>query len=231
MREFVLLTTRKATNARVVNHAGVKIAIDDYLSPAVIHNILNGRYERTEVTGIRRLLKPDDVVLELGAGIGFVSLFCAKMIGADRVFAFEANPALEPHIRRNYDLNNLHPKLEICILGDRDGQADFFVTKDLWGSSMFRPKSDAEQVSVPVRSLNEVIARVKPTFLIMDIEGGEHDIIQGIDFQTIRKVAIEVHPPIIGDDKVRFVERKLLDAGFVVDHGGSGWRQLVATKP
>ncbi len=230
-RQFLLLTARRMMHARVVNHAGVKIAIGDYLSPVVAEHILNGDYERSELKGIRALLDPEDIVLELGAGIGFISLQCARVVGCDRVFAFEANPALEAHIRRNYDLNGLHPKLEMCILGEHEGQADFFIDDDLWESSMIRRKASVKQVTVPVRSLNEMVRRIRPTFLIMDIEGGEYEIIKQIDLDTIRKVAIEVHIPIIGGEKVEYVKRRLIDAGFVVDHRFTNDQQFVAVRP
>ena len=231
VREFTLLNSRRLTNARVVNHAGVKIAIGDYLSPSVTYCILNGQYERAELKGIRTLLEPSDIVLELGAGVGFISLQCAKVIGGDRVFAYEANPALAPHIRRNYDLNNLHPQLEMCILGDREGEADFFVSDDLWESSMIRPSPEAKPISVPIRSLNQTIRQINPTFLIMDIEGAEFDIIKEIDFHTIRKVAIEIHEPLIGPENVKLIHQRLADAGFVIDYRFTMGAQLVAAIP
>ncbi len=231
VRRFALLNARRLSGTGVVNHQGVKIAIGDHLSPTVAYYILNGDYERRECRGIRALLRPDDVVMELGAGIGFISLFCSKIVGDERVHAFEANPALEPLIRRNYDLNERHPTLEMCILGEVEGWAEFFISKDLWESSMIRPNPEAKAMTVPVRSLNETIRRIGPTFLIMDIEGAEYDIIKAIDFQTIRKVAFETHASIIGDDKIRFVERKLVESGFVIDRRFTKGQQLVATRP
>lgn len=228
--QIAFRNARKMIGASAVDHMGVKIAIGHHLSWLVTYHIRNGDYECAEVAGIRALLEPDDIVMELGAGIGFISLQCAKAIGGDRVFAYEANPALEPHIRQNYDLNDLHPKLEMCILGEKDGEADFFIEKDMWDSSMIRGKPDARKVSVPVRSLNDAIRRNRPTFLIMDIEGGEYDIMKMIDFQTIRKVAFETHEAIIGEEKVKFVEQKLRDSGFVVNKDLSVGQQLVATR-
>jgi len=52
-----------------------------------------GDYERKEATIVSQRLTADDVVLEIGAGIGFLSAYCAKRIGSERVFAYDANPA------------------------------------------------------------------------------------------------------------------------------------------
>ena len=58
------------------------------------------------------------------------------------------------------------------------------------------------------------------------------DLIRGIDdFQTIRKVSIELHESVIGPEKIDFIKRHLADAGFVIDPRYTvGW-QLFASRP
>jgi hypothetical protein len=82
-----------------------------------------------------------------------------------------------------------------------------------------------------MRSLNEEIRRIRPTFLILDIEGGEYDLLQILDdFLTIKKVAIELHEDVIGPEKIESIKRRLVDAGFAIDpHYSVGW-QLFARK-
>ena len=230
VRSKALLQTRRLTRPKVVRHAGVNLEIGDHLSPIIIEYIYSGQYEKSELKGLRRNLEADDIVMEIGAGIGFISLQCARRIGADRVFAFEANPALEQHIRRNYDLNGLHPTLEIGLLGEQAGECDFYVERDFWVSSL-HPSSTARRVSIAVRPLNEAVRRVAPTFLVMDVEGGEYDLIRLIDFQGIRKLNIELHEDLIGAEKIEFIRRRVLDAGFVIDPELSKNQQLFASRP
>ena len=100
--------------------------------------------------------------MELGTGIGFVSLVCRRRVGRSRVYSFEANPALEPLIRRNYrSFNHLHPTLSICILGEEDGEADFYVHDLYWISSTRPGEPDTRHVRVPTRSLNDEIRRIE----------------------------------------------------------------------
>ena len=47
-------------------------------------------------------LKPDDVVLELGGGIGMLFIAIALKIGSEGVFSYEGNPALELIVRDNF---------------------------------------------------------------------------------------------------------------------------------
>src|SRR5262245_58379142 len=79
--------------------SGVRIRTGPHLSPVILDSIEREMYERPELEIARVKLQRDDVVLELGSGIGFITTYCAKRIGSDRVFTYEANPALESHIR------------------------------------------------------------------------------------------------------------------------------------
>src|SRR5947209_17291094 len=83
----------------VVTLAGVQIRVGRHMSPQVERTVSRGRYERDELRLIEQVLSPGDVVLEVGAGIGLVSAYCAKRLGSSRVFAYEANPDLEACIR------------------------------------------------------------------------------------------------------------------------------------
>ena len=65
--------------------------------------------------------------------------------------------------------------------------------------------------------LNDVIQKIKPTYFIMDIEGGEYDVFSMIDFQTIKKIQFELHPEILGIEKVNQIFLVLAKHGFKED--------------
>ena len=52
----------------------------------------------------------------------------------------------------------------------------------------------------------------------MDIEGGEYELFQYIDFHNIKKIAIELHSRVISERKTNEVLQLLHDADFVIDH-------------
>jgi FkbM family methyltransferase len=215
-RKRVLRTYRRWRRPKVIRHAGVLLELDRRIPPEIMEYLYSGEYERSELKALRRHLRPDDVVMELGAGIGFISLACAKRIGAARVFSFEANPALEPLILRNYELNQLSPTLEIGVLGEGNGETDFYVHDHYWLSSTQPGVPNTRHIRVPARPLNDKIRQIDPTFLIMDIEGGERELCRFIDLHNIRKVAMELHTELIGRDEAEAIPRRLRDAGFTV---------------
>jgi hypothetical protein len=96
--------------------------------------------------------------------------------------------------------------------------ADFYVGADFRVSSTIPSDiSSPRPIRVPVRSLNDEPRRIRPTFLIVDIEGGEHDLIQHMNFAGIRKILMEVHENVIGAAKVERLKSIMLGAGFTID--------------
>lgn len=197
--------------------SGIRIPVMSRLTDNICAAIYDGHYEGAELRTFKTMLDDDDVVLEVGAGIGFLSSYCAKAIGSEKVFTYEANPKLEALIRDVYAANQVQPTLKIGVLGRQAGTTRFYITRDFWASSLLPPAEPSEVVSVPVYDLNAEIRKVQPSFLLMDIEGGEYDLIKSIDFHSIRKISIEIHTDVLGQERVDEMKSIMSDAGFVVD--------------
>jgi FkbM family methyltransferase len=179
--------------------------------------IVNERYEEAEIEIISRNITNQDIILEVGTGLGFVSSYCSKCIGSDRVYSFEANPYNIETAKSVFKKNDVYPFLRNAILGSSDGVMQFPVNKkSRLASSLFQHKGDF--VDVPIIKLNQLISEIKPTFLMMDIEGGEYDIFKLIEFQTIKKIQVELHPDILGQGKTvelfLILEQNEFEIGF-----------------
>ena len=81
---------------------GVKLNLNHHnISPNLRTFFYNESYEGEEITILSKSLKDNDIVMEIGAGIGFLSTFCAQMIGSNRVYAYEANPFMIDKIKKH----------------------------------------------------------------------------------------------------------------------------------
>ena len=214
----IIAEYRMLKNLDIANVEGINISVGDHISKPIRRRIYGGYYEEAELLALKSQLCSNDIVMELGAGIGFISSYCAARIGSDKVFTYEGNPLLEPHILNTFALNGVSPKLEISLLGKVAGEQTFYISKDFWSSSTIQRDLNAKALTVPVKSLNEEIKRVNPTFLIIDIEGGEYELFQYIDFHNVNKIIIELHERVIGTDKIRAVKSSLADAGFHINN-------------
>ena len=195
--------------------AGIKLPVHSSFSTMMQDILYVGVYEQPELALMAPQLRADDVVMEVGAGIGFLSAFCAKQIGSERVFAFEANPIMESHIRKTYQLNKVKPTLQSGMLGAQAGEHVFYVAEHFWMSSTTQ-RDGARPVQVPVYDVKTEMRRIKPTFLVMDIEGGEYELIKLIDFSTINKCLIEVHHDLLSQEQIDEIHHILKIAGFSV---------------
>ena len=204
-------------NKHTIELKGVKISLGKHLSNNIKEAMVSGHYESAESKMIESKLDNNDVVMELGTGIGFIASYCAKKIGSENVNTYEANPSLEPHIRKNFELNNVTPNLTMCFLSDSEGEQTFYVERDFWSSSIVRRSKDAKKVAIPIKKTNDEIRRINPSFLIVDIEGGEDNLFQHIDFHNIKKISIELHTSILGEKQISEIKNKLKDHGFEID--------------
>jgi len=201
-----------------------------HMSRRVERALSKGGYERQKLQLIGALTSPNDVVMELGAGLGLVSTYCAKRVGSSRVFAFEADPDLEPCIRETYELNAVEPTLEMCAVGARAGRVTIYRDKHLVSSSVGRRRAGTRPVEVPGKALNYVILRFRPTLLIIDAEAAERELFDGAELPTVTKIMLELHHRVIGTQGTDRVRATLTKLGFREDRGLTTNEHLVLKK-
>ncbi len=209
---------------------GVKLPDDpSIITPQVKRAILAGRYEKDEVEGLPKFIEQDDRVVELGAGIGFISSFLATQLGVRSVMCVEANPSLCEFIARAHAANGISnvDVLNAVALSDSQspGTSTFYVREPFWSSSL-DPKPDyVKEVSVPERYLSEILDEFDANVLIVDIEGGEKNLFDGANLARVQKVYLEVHTRKIGLRGIKACFDHLSALGFAYDQrvsrGGS----------
>ncbi len=139
--------------------------------------------------GTRRILQMITPVggtaVDVGASVGLHTLALARAIGpAGKLHAFEAEPRLEPFLRRTLNANGLHfVDLRILAVGAEHGEAVFHVARTIGHSSLYALGSAAEvreEVKVQLRTLDELIPEgTKVDVIKIDVEGAELDVIKG----------------------------------------------------
>lgn len=185
------------------------------VSPGIAREIYLGDYEAKEIEIIGKRLAGDDVVFEVGAGLGYLSAYCAQRVGSERVFTYEANPELIPVIRETHARNKVSPTVTNALLAKGEGEREFRVDTDFWASSAHRESGRA--IAVRQLDLNTELRRVRPSFLIVDIEGGEAELFADADLVSVRKLCVETHPDVLGDRVLSTMFAGLIDKGFSLD--------------
>ena len=209
---------------------GVTFELDAETSPTLRRLLYSERYERSESRCAAVALSADDVVLEVGSGLGYLSTICALRLGSERVHTYEADPALIPGIRRHHARNGVAPAVHNAMLAGSTGSAPFFVAEHFFSSSASAPHPETPGLEVPTLDVRAEFARLRPTFVLMDIEGGEGDLVPLIDWSGVRKLAIELHPELLGPEGMKAILATLATAGFRESALLSGKRKRYFSK-
>jgi FkbM family methyltransferase len=197
------------------NH-GIMLPVKHALvSPGIAREIYFGDYEAKEIEIISKRLAADDVVFEVGAGLGYLSAYCARRTGSDKVFTYEANPELIPLIRETHARNGVAPTVTNALLARGEGEREFHIEDDFWASSAHRGGGRA--ITVKQLDLDRELGRIRPSFRIVDIEGGEAEFFAGADLSTVRKICVETHPDVLGDRVLSEMFAGLVAKGFALD--------------
>jgi FkbM family methyltransferase len=202
-------------NGSTVEIDGIVMRIDPRMSEFNVRKLAAGRHTRHERQLLARHLRPGDRVLELGGGIGMVAIECARRVGSENVVSYEANPELETLIRENYALNAVQPDLRMAMVGAEAGHRAFHLSERFSRSSLYDDGNAVRTVSIPVHPIADVLREVRPSVLVVDIQGGEREFFGSADLSGIRVILVELHPFIIGLASMQMIRRRLRGAGFV----------------
>ena len=143
---------RRLVNTKTVTIDGITISTEsEGISKRVREGLFKETYEEPERILIREALSANDRVLEIGGGIGLVSLLCAKICGPQNVLTYEANPAMVATIQRNYSFNNLTPTLRSKAITAQGREVTFFLDNNIVSSSL-HARDGAFRTSCFIRS-------------------------------------------------------------------------------
>ncbi|MCE0504527.1 FkbM family methyltransferase [Roseivivax sp. GX 12232] len=198
---------------------GLRFPRTEVLTPGLEKRLRAGSYEAREAEAVGRLVRRGDRVLELGGGIGFMSTLMATRRPLEALETFEANPRLLPYIRQVHALNAAAPAeaVNAVLSTGATGSVPFYLRGNLLASSLDRGVDEdqiTETCEVPQQPISEVIARLRPTFLVCDIEGAEAQLLPAADLSGLRAAVIELHPQWIGQPGVQAVFDAMARAGL-----------------
>lgn len=183
--------------------------------------IRNDSYEAAVVRYARSVVRPGDLVVDVGAHVGFYALQAALWTGTTgRVIAFEPNPFARSVLTTNVKLNRLADRVvvEDTAVSDAPGVAALFGGEDANGlSRLHAPNAisqHARSMDVTVVSLDDYCTArgIRPSLIIVDTEGAELNVLLGARamLSDLRAPAIvEIHPDLwaaFGTDAARFRE-------------------------
>jgi FkbM family methyltransferase len=157
---------------------GVEIHLPPSVTaPLVVERLRDGSYEADEANAAERCVKDGFRVLELGAGIGYVTAICARRTAPENVLAVEANPALIPVIESNLARNGAQGVTVLhgaVVARAEEGQKASHPSGCRITFPASRLASEGGRiVDVPMIGFHDLLRAHRPHVVLMDIEGAE----------------------------------------------------------
>jgi FkbM family methyltransferase len=141
---------------------------------------IKGTYEPKNVEAIQNTVREDDVAYDVGAHVGYFTVLMGDIVGSGgKVIAFEPRGLNLGYLQRHVTVNNCdNVKIVSKALGEHSGHAKL-ETRTGSGTGYI---SDTGDEDVEITSIDELVdsgALPPPTFLKIDVEGGEMAVLRG----------------------------------------------------
>jgi len=157
------------------------LASDRYLEREIIET---GSFEPSGTAVVRRLVKPGDVVFDVGANVGYYTVLMAKLVGeGGRVVAFEPTAHYRSVLERNVQVNEL---TNVVVLPHGLSSTVTSARAHIGESSAtLHWVADSEPSAsedVLLRPLDDVVSGLgiaRLDFIKIDVDGHEPAILQG----------------------------------------------------
>jgi FkbM family methyltransferase len=180
---------------RTLPVAGIDLFVDIHSGSGRMHYFYDEPYEPELSDMIRRLLRPGDVFLDVGANIGYFSVFAGHLVGASgHVVAFEPHPEALEAFRAAIAVNHLTAVIEVvdAALAAASGTVRLFLSSDSVLSTTDPARSPARDHftfdrAIDVRRITldewlaprqDLLSRIRA--IKIDVEGTELDVLEGM---------------------------------------------------
>ena len=138
---------------------------------------INPDYEKESMDFIKNYIKKDNIIVDIGANIGYYTLFFAKLVPEGMVYPFEPDTTNFELLRKNIKANhytNIIP--DNRALSDTPGVTYLMLNKLNTGGH--RITNEKTETPVFMMRLDDYIKKVD--FIKIDVEGAETMVINGM---------------------------------------------------
>jgi len=146
---------------------------------------IKGVYEEFETEIVKKIIKKGDVVVDMGANIGYYTLIFAKLVGdGGKVFAFEPEPANFDLLEKNLEINGYKNVVLVRkAVSIKTGKTKLYLADDNKGShTLVNANDNGASIEIDSIRLDDYFKNYdgKINFIKMDVEGSEVDAIRDL---------------------------------------------------
>ncbi len=142
-------------------------------------------FEPNETNLVKKVIKRGDVVVDIGANIGYYSLIFLKIIGEEgRVFSFEPDPYCFNLLKKNIEINHYNNAMLIQkAISNENGRAKLYISDSYNANQTIHDlHDDRRSIEIETIRLDDYFRdyNKRIDFIKIDTEGSEAKILQGM---------------------------------------------------
>ena len=143
------------------------------------------RYERETYMAelLQQAVSPGDVIVDVGAFLGYFALLGANAASRGRAYAFEPDPRDFPWLSHNIEANGLGDRVQALptAVSDRSGWVTLYLAQeDQTQSSVYPLTNHGRSVQVEAVTLDAFLGDTLPDIVKIDVEGAELQALDGM---------------------------------------------------
>jgi FkbM family methyltransferase len=188
---------------------------ESLLELGLYHKVNNFRFRndernRSQEQFYAKVIRKSDLVFDVGANIGQRAEIFAKL--ANKVIAVEPQPNCVRHLKSRFMFNR-NVVIEEIALAEKPGEATMWQSDspgissmsrrfiDTMGQTVFSDQKWDKEITVPTRTLDELIERYGlPDLMKLDVEGFELTVLRGLT-KPIPFISFEYTPEMIDETR------------------------------
>ena len=200
LRKIIIPLLKKLNlgNISIKHHyTGSKFKLDAFIHKGYWYHGKNR--EKIQMDNFKKLISEGDTVFELGAHIGYISVYFSQLVGTSgKVFVFEPGVNNLPYVRENIANSKIkNVQLVEKAVSDNNGTATFYlenitgqsnslvkdyrVTKKIHSKTFVEMKKNEVQVeTIRIDDFVQMNNISRIDFIKIDIEGAEYLAIKGM---------------------------------------------------
>lgn len=140
------------------------------------------KYEPRLLEVIEKEIKPGEIVVDLGANIGYYTLIFARLVGEKgKVYAFEPDPENFALLKKNVEINGYKNVILVQkAISNQTGKTRLYLSDENVGDhQIFDSKYGRKSIEIETVTLDEYFKDEAVDFVKIDIQGAEQAALEG----------------------------------------------------
>lgn len=163
------------------------------------HIFFSGKFDRSIAETLQLFAEPRDVILDIGANIGYVSCVLLQTVKYSVVHCVEPQPNIANLLRKNLiQFGKSRSNVLEAALSDQEGTASMELTPGNFGGSSIRGNASDSSITVTCLHAGNYLSQFSQVDLMkVDVEGHEHVLFTAAEKELLRlqpkAIVLECH--------------------------------------